>query len=131
MLLRLRWTHSPMQDRAGRPFSALSHAMRLRVGQVGEWPVALFDPNGPNGAPIDARVIATKLPAPLAVRAERRLAEASSKKSKTPDPRSLEAAHFVMVFTTLPRRCSRRRTCWSCIDFAGKSSWLSGVTSSS
>ncbi|HTP30513.1 MAG TPA: transposase [Anaeromyxobacteraceae bacterium] len=26
----------------------------------------------------------------------------SIKKSKKPDPRSLEAAHFVMIFTTLP-----------------------------
>ncbi len=63
--------------------------------------MALLDPNGPNGAPIAARVIATKLPAPLAAKAERRVAKASSKKSKTPDPRSLEAAHFVLVFTML------------------------------
>jgi hypothetical protein len=99
VLLRLRWTHSRMWDRGGRDFSALGHARRLKVGQVGEWPVVLRDPEG---APIDGRVIATKLPAPVAAKAERRVVKTSIKKSKTSDPRSLEAAHFVMVFTTLP-----------------------------
>ncbi len=56
----------------------------------------------PGGTPIAGRVIATKLPAPVAAKAERRVVKTAAKKSKTSDPRSLEAAHFVMVFTTLP-----------------------------
>jgi hypothetical protein len=99
VLLRLRWTHSPMHDSKGRDFHALAHVRRLKVGQVGEWPVTLVDPEG---KPIDGRVVATKLPAPVAAKAERRAAKTSTRKSKRPDPRSLEAAHFVMVFTTLP-----------------------------
>jgi hypothetical protein len=99
VLLRLRWTHSPMHDRRGRPFRALAHARRLKVGHVGEWCVRLLDPNG---TPVDGRVIATKLPAPVAARAERRAAQTSMKKHQRPDARSLEAAHFVMIFTTLP-----------------------------
>jgi len=99
VLLRLRWTHPPMRDLGGPPFRALTHARRLKVGQVGEWAVALLDPQG---APIQGRVVATKLPAPIAAKAERRVAKISTKKIKKPDPRSLEAAHFVMVFTTLP-----------------------------
>jgi Transposase DDE domain len=99
VLLRLRWTHSSMLDSGGRKFHALVHARRLKVGQVGEWPVALLDPEG---KPIAGRVVATKLPAPVAAKAERRVARTSTKKSTNPDPRSLEAAHFVMIFTTLP-----------------------------
>jgi hypothetical protein len=99
VLLRLRWSHSPMVDPLGREFLALAHAKRLKVGQVGDWPVRLADPEGD---PIPGRVVATKLPAPVAARAERRAAKISTKKNKKPDPRSLEAAHFVMVFTTLP-----------------------------
>jgi hypothetical protein len=98
VLLRLRWTHSPMRDAGGREFHALSHATRLKVGQVGEWPVTLVDPAG---TPIEGRVVATKLPAPVAAKAERRAAKTATKKGKVPDPRSLQAAHFVMVFTTL------------------------------
>jgi hypothetical protein len=99
VLLRLRWSHPAMTDPNGRPFKALGRARTLRVGHVGEWPVRLLDPEGD---PIDGRVIATKLPAPLAAKAERRAAKASTKKRRRPDPRSLAAAHFVMVFTTLP-----------------------------
>jgi hypothetical protein len=99
VLLRLRWTHSPMNDAEGRPFHALRHAKKLKVGQIGSWQVRL---TVPNGEPISARVIATKLPAPLAAKAERRLSKTAQKNGKHSDPRSLEASHFVMIFTTLP-----------------------------
>jgi len=99
VLVRLRWTHSPMLDGRGRAFHALGHARKLKVGQVGAWPVRLL---APEGKPITGRVVATKLPAPVAAKAERRAAKTSAKKGKKPDPRSLRAAHFVMVFTTLP-----------------------------
>ncbi len=99
VLLRLRWSHSPMQDGRGRRFRVLSRARRLRVGQVGEWPVELLDPDGPA---LPGRVIVTKLPAPLAAKAERRALKVAAKDHRVADPRSLEASHFVMVFTTLP-----------------------------
>jgi hypothetical protein len=95
VLLRLRWSHPPLTDPTGRTFRALSRARRLRVGHVGDWPVHLLDPAGDA---IAGRVIATRLPAPLAANAERRAAKTSAKKHRQPDPRSLEAAHF----TTLP-----------------------------
>ncbi|MPZ21542.1 MAG: transposase, partial [Luteitalea sp.] len=62
-------------------------------------PVQLLDPQG---AAIEGRVIATKLPAPVAAKAVRRAVTSATKKRKRPDPRSLAAAQFVMVFTTLP-----------------------------
>jgi hypothetical protein len=99
VLVRLRWTHSAMLDGRGQRFHALEHARRLRVGQVGTWAVQL---PVPDGGSVSGRVIATKLPAPLAAKAERRALNASKKKSKRPDPRSLEASHFVMLFTTMP-----------------------------
>lgn len=99
ILVRLRWTHSAMLDEKGRTFSALRHAKRLKVGQVGAWPVQLVVPEG---KPIGGRVVATKLPAPLAAKAERRVTRKTNKKGRDLDPRSLQAAHFVMVFTTLP-----------------------------
>jgi len=99
VLVRLRWTHPPMIDERGRPFHALLHARRLKVGQVGAWEVSL---RASDGKRLPGRVIATKLPAPLAAKAERKLTARSAKKGKRPDPRSIEASHFVMVFTTLP-----------------------------
>jgi hypothetical protein len=98
VLLRLRWSHPRMSDEGGQAFHALQHARRLKVGEVGAWEVRLAVPNGES---ISGRVIATKLPAPLAAKAERRLTKTAQKKGKRSDPRSLEASHFVMLFTTL------------------------------
>ena len=97
LVVRMRWTHPQMTSPNGKKFSALTRARRLRVGEVGEWPVNLVGA----GKPVVGRVIAIRLPAPIAAQAKRRAARQSIKKGKTPDPRSLEAAHFVMVFTTL------------------------------
>jgi hypothetical protein len=99
VLLRLRWAHPRMLDPRGRVFRALNRARRLRVGEVGEWPVQVVDRDG---EAFEGRVIATRLPAPLAAKAERRAARLANKKHHVPDPRSLEATHFVMVFTTVP-----------------------------
>lgn len=99
VLLRLRWSHAPMVDCRQRPFHALQQAKKLRVGQVGVWPVKLPVPAGPA---VSGRVVATRLPAPLAAKAQRRVTKCASKKGKQLDPRTLEAAHLVMIFTTLP-----------------------------
>jgi IS4 transposase len=101
VLVRLKWRHSAMLDPEGKRFRALSHASDLKVGQIGQWPVQLVTEDG---TMIPGRVIVTKLPAPLAAKAERRTLTSSTRKSKTPDPRSIEAAHFVMLFTTLPEK---------------------------
>jgi hypothetical protein len=99
VLLRLRWSHSPMVDHCQRPFNALHQAKKLRVGQLGVWPVKL---PVPAGKAVSGRVVATRLPAPLAVKAERRVAKCARRKGRQLDPRTLQAAHFVMIFTTLP-----------------------------
>jgi hypothetical protein len=99
LVVRVRWTHPKMEDHRGETFHALEHAAGLPAGEVGSWPVKLLIP-GKN--PVAGRVIATKLPAPLAERAVRRATRTSAKKGKRADPRSLQAAQSVMVFTTLP-----------------------------
>ncbi len=99
VLIRLRWTHSAMVDEDGKAFRALTHARKVKVGKVGDWPVQLLDSKQKS---IPGRVVVAKLPAPLAARSERKTLKRSQKKCKTPDKRSLEAAHFVMLFTTLP-----------------------------
>lgn len=98
VVTRLRWTHSRMLDERGRRFYALKRARRLRVGEVGAWSVKLPVPGAEE---IEGRVVAVRLPAPLAKKAERRAERRSKKKGKSPDRRSIEAAHFVMLFTTL------------------------------
>lgn len=98
-ILRLRWTHSRLLDGRGRVTRALDLARRLRVGRVGEWPVLLPLPDGKR---LPGRVVAVRLPAPLAERAREKARRAAAKKNRNVHPRTLEAAAFVLLFTTLP-----------------------------
>ena len=100
LVVRLRWTHSRLTDPDGTRFTALAKARPLRVGQVGDWSVRFPVRDQP---PIEGRVIAICLPAPLAANAKRRMRRESQRKQGQLDKRSLEAAHFVLVFTTLSR----------------------------
>ena len=100
LVVRLRWTHSRLTDPEGRPFRALTRARPLRVGQVGDWPVRFPVLDQP---PIEGRVVAIRLPAPLAANATRRMRRNSQRKQQQLTKRSLEAAHFILIFTTLSR----------------------------
>ncbi len=61
----------------------------------------LWDKDHPD-QPIAGRLVSLKLPAPLAHRARLRAERAARKKGQRADPRSLEAAQYVLLFTTLP-----------------------------
>jgi len=98
VLVRLRWKHSWMLDQQGRKFHALKRASRLRVGAVGDWPVSLISDDA---EPIAGRVIAVRLPRPVAEKSIRRAAKEARRRSRRVDPRTIKAASFVMVFTTL------------------------------
>lgn len=106
VLIRLRWNHPPMLTEQGEVFESLKRARRLRVGQIGEWPVLLL---AGKKNPIHGRVVAIRLPHPLGERSERRVRREGRRKGAQLDPRSLQAAHFLMVFTTLPKKMLRGR----------------------
>jgi IS4 transposase len=99
VLIRMRWKHPRMLDQRKRVFHALTHARRVRVGEVRAWDVTIQTPHGP----IAGRVVATKLPAPLVARGRERLARVARKKMRQLDKRTLEAAQLVMLFTTVPK----------------------------
>lgn len=97
VLLRLRWNHPPM-ERHGRAFHALASAGRLRVGRVGDWPVTL---RPAQGEPVRGRVVAIRLPGPVAARQVRRLQRAAQDRGRRLAPQTVQAAHVIMLFTTL------------------------------
>ncbi len=98
VVIRMRW-RAKLQDHRGQPFDTLRHARRLKVGKVGAWSVQL----PVKGAEaIAGRVIALRLPAPLAAKAAQRAERRSIRHGSKPDPRSIEAAKYVLLFTTLP-----------------------------
>jgi hypothetical protein len=76
----------------------LELAGTLKTGQVGDWPVSL---PLPDGSPVAGRLVAVRLPAPLAERARQRARRAASRKQRRLQPRTLAAAQYVLLFTTL------------------------------
>lgn len=101
VLTRARWTHPAMTDLQGQPFKVLDYARTLRIDELGDTPVYLVDPKNPS-KPIRGRMLALRLPAPIAAEARRRLHRSASRKQRTPDPRSLKACDYVFIFTTIP-----------------------------
>ena len=100
VLVRMRWTHPPLQDEQGQKVHALDWALSLQPGQVGDWSAWLQDGKR---EPLAGRVVALKLPAPLAQKAEKKALRRATKKKQQVSERSLLAAHYVLLFTTLPR----------------------------
>lgn len=101
VLIRLRWRHLAMSDPNGHPFFALNQAKRLKVGQIGDWPV---DIQGAEGNRITGRVIALRVPRIIAAQAQRRLDRAAQKKCKKSNVKSLAATNYIMLFTTVSSR---------------------------
>lgn len=100
VLVRMRWTHPALQDEQGHKVRALDWAQSLQAGEVGDWSAWLQDAQR---EPLAGRVVALKLPAPLAQRAEKKAKRRATKKKQQASERSLLAAHYVLLFTTLPR----------------------------
>jgi hypothetical protein len=99
VLVRMRWSHPAMVDAKGKAVSALALAKGVRISRPGDFPVFLAAGDGP---PIAGRIIVIKLPGPVTARNRKRLLRKASKKQKKVDDRSLQAAGFVFLFTTLP-----------------------------
>lgn len=98
VLVRLNLTNVPLLDPAGAPWAILPHVRRLRPGQVGDWPVGVRE----RGRPIAGRLCAIRKSAHAAERARHKAQRTSRDHGHQVQPETLEAAGFVMVFTTLP-----------------------------
>lgn len=99
VLVRMRWVHPVLKDQQGRKIYALDRAVTLQVGEVGDWPVWLSDPKGKD---LPGRLVILKLPAPLAQKAEEKAIRRATKKGQQVSDKTRLAAHYVLLFTTLP-----------------------------
>lgn len=95
----------PLYDEQGQPFDGLEHARAVRkVGAIREWPVWVH----PTGAePIRGRFCVQRLPKDKAREARERLRREYGREVSA---EMLEAASWVMLFTTVPQeRMSTRQ----------------------
>jgi Transposase DDE domain len=100
LVVRTGWNSLRLLTPEGEPFG-----LSAALDAVGEGPVAhavRVDERRPDGATLPLRLVAARLPADAAERARRRLRKDATKRGRTPDPRSLAAAGFVLLLTSLP-----------------------------
>jgi len=97
VLVRFAWSNLALWDSPEKPFDLFAHLKPLRARQIGEWPVWIRD----RKTWIPGRVCAVRKSKQSIEKEQKRLKRRSSKNGQRLQPQTLEAAKYVVVFTTL------------------------------
>ena len=99
--VRVNTASLPLVTLQGGPFDLLAALKGLRrAGQIGCWPVAALDGGGNR---VSGRVCALRKTAEAIRVAHKALRRKASKKGRRLQPRTLEFAKYVILFTTFPQ----------------------------
>jgi hypothetical protein len=96
LVVRIGWRNLPLETPAGDPLDLIAW-METALDTPTERPAVVQTPTGP----YPLRLIAAPLPPERAAEARRRCRRAAQKKQRTVDQRSLLAAGFIILVTTL------------------------------
>lgn len=100
-IVRMPWSTLPLQNRDGNPFDLFAFLRGLPEGESGQVSVEL-QPDSKNGLPaIPVRLVAVRKTEAAAEEARKNILRMASKKQHVPDPRSFEAAAYVVLVTSL------------------------------
>jgi len=99
VLVRINLRNLPLTDKKGKSFDVLAHLRTLNGTRLGDWPVRLSH----NGQSYLGRLCAVKKSALAAEKARQQAKRKAQKGGYQIRDETLEAAGYVMVFTTLPR----------------------------
>lgn len=98
VMVRLNTGTLPLKERlSAEPFDVLKNARSLAPKQIGDWEV-YFESDGER---INGRICAIRKSEVAAEKARQEILRESSKKQKVVKPETLEAADYIIVFTTL------------------------------
>jgi Transposase DDE domain len=100
LLVRLDWRGARLFEPAGGGRFDLFAALRGLPGPDGEWPVRVDD--GQPGEPLLMRLVACRKPPAACAQSRRRVQKRARQKKQTVDARTLEAADYVLLLTSLP-----------------------------
>jgi hypothetical protein len=101
-LIRMNWQNVPLKHPDGEPFDLFPALRSIEEGEVGDFPVLVAPEGKGKIPPFPARLIAVRKSEPAAEAARRKALRERSRKCRTPDPRTLEGAGYVLVLTSLP-----------------------------
>lgn len=97
VLVRTGWNSLQLYDEQEQKFKLLDHLRRLKLNEIGDWPVFVAHENGF----IAGRICAVRKSLSATNRERKRILKESSKKGRKTKPETLEAAGYIFVFTTL------------------------------
>jgi Transposase DDE domain len=99
-LVRLNWQNLPLQTLGGEPFDLLRAARSLSETEVGEFAVQTVATR--KVPAMAARVILLRKSEEAAEQAREKIRKEARKKGRAVDPRTLEAAGYIFLLTSLP-----------------------------
>jgi Transposase DDE domain len=102
VLVRLPWNNVPFETLEGHPFDLLEALRSLQPGQAGDFTVQTAPDCKRNIPAIAGRLVALAKTPEQTEKNRRELHKQAKKKGKTPDKRTVEAAGYIFVFTTVP-----------------------------
>ncbi len=101
-LIRLNWTAVPLEQPSGEPFDIFNALRSLPDVAPGDFNVRV-KPSARDKTPaIEARLVAIRKSEAAAEDARRKVMKERIKKGRKVDPRTLEAAGYIFVLTSLP-----------------------------
>jgi hypothetical protein len=98
-IVRMGWNALRLSNPDGKPFDLFA-ALSAQTTQEGEVAVCLDD--GVAAPPLQLRLVIRRKSDEEAEAEKKRLIKDAKKRGKTPDPRSLQAAHYILLLTALP-----------------------------
>src|SRR3981081_3560302 len=102
-IVRTGWNSLRLLQANGEPFDLFA-ALAAQVEQEGEVQVRIHEgaTGTPPSEPLMLRLVIRRKDPQQAEAEQKRLLKAANKRGKQPDPRSLEAAKYVLLLTSLP-----------------------------
>lgn len=100
-LIRLNWRNVPLTHPSGDPFDLLDALRSLADVKAGGFDVCTKASPKDGIAPITARLVAIRKTEAAAEAARLKVLQEAARKGRTVDPRTLEAAGYIFVLTSL------------------------------
>ena len=97
LVVRINWQNLPLIKENGEPFDIVDWLSKLPKAKTDECQGWIDTPQGPK----KIRLIAHSLSQRATVRARKRIEKEAKKKGRTPNPKSIKAAAFILVVTNL------------------------------
>ena len=103
-LVRINWQNLPLQDAEQKPLDLVQLLESIPGSEVVEFEVATVEDKRRGVPSLPARLIVVRKPEEAAEAERQRILREASRKGRQADPRTLKAAAFFFVLTSVPRQ---------------------------